>query len=73
LAVLTTEGNVYDREVSAHKVVIDGPSLVYYIYDGLLRKCNPTDIFATALPTYKHVVTAVHSFVSKIEAQGVQM
>ena len=62
---------LHDGEVRVSKVVIDGPSLVYHVYDGLLRTIIPADIASAAVPTYSDVVDGVKSFLDALKSQGI--
>ncbi len=71
VAVLGGEPLVNGDQVQISRVVIDGPSLVYHVYDGLLRSMNPSEIGSAIVPTYSDVVFGVGSFIKALESQGV--
>ena len=74
VAVLGTVAPAHhDGQVRVSKVVIDGPSLVYHVYDGLLRRMTPADIASAAVPTYSNVVEGVKSCLDALKSQGVSI
>ncbi|KAG9781163.1 hypothetical protein KCU88_g3549, partial [Aureobasidium melanogenum] len=58
-----------------HSLIIDGPSLVYYIYNKLLgykafRSCTTT---AISIPSYQEINQAAHHFLDELTSHGVDV
>ena len=73
LAVLCGRPVVEDGEISVSKVVIDGPSLVYHVYGGLLSRMTTTEITSGFVPTYSDVVAAMRVFLNDLRAREVKI
>ena len=62
-----------DGETRVSRLVIDGPSLVYHVYYGLLSQMSAVELSAGLAPTYQSVVEGVKSLVRELKGRGVQM
>ena len=61
-----------DRVITS--LIIDGPSVVYYIYNKLLAyKTSSTPTLTAQLPSYVEINQALHEFLSEIEDRGVEL
>lgn len=64
-----------DSEIRIVSLVIDGPSMVYNVYNKLVAYAstagNPVDLFA--LPGYAQLNAAVQSFLCDLELCGAKM
>ena len=73
LAVLSSRSEGNEDEVPISKIVIDGPSLVYHVYDGLLRRMTPAEIASATMPTYSEVIAGVGSLIKALCDKGVML
>jgi hypothetical protein len=64
---------VNDDEVRISRIVIDGPSLVYHVFHGLLWQITTTEISSGLVPTYADVIRGVKSFLGEVRGRGVEM
>ena len=55
------------------KIVIDGPSLVYYIYSRLYPRCHQSMVGVDAQPSYTNVNLGVVEFLTALTDRQVDM
>ena len=74
IAVLSgAPSNIKDGEIHIPNVVIDGPSLVYHVYDTLLKNLTSRALSAAIVPTYMDVVKGVQEFIATLRFHHVAM
>jgi hypothetical protein len=54
-------------------VIIDGPSLVYYIYSRLYPRCGFSEAGIDAQPSYTEINAGVVEFLTTLTSRGVDM
>jgi hypothetical protein len=69
----TNTSTLRTDEVRISRIVIDGPSLVYHVYHGLLHQMSIAEISTGLVPTYKDVIEGVKSFVGEVQRRGIDM
>lgn len=65
--------NGQDEPPRVHAVVIDGPSLVYHVYNHLLASTNPSCDLLDVQPTCDEVSRGVVSYLLQLADLGVEM
>lgn len=72
---IITSGAVDDCEVRIVKLVIDGPSLVYHVYNKLASYKLTAGSGASPCdqPPYAQLTAAIHCFLSDLEFCGAEM
>lgn len=73
LAVLSGDTQGIKDYVHVSRVVIDGPSLVYHVYDGLMKQLSASEISAALVPAYADVADGVKALIEDLELRGVEM
>ena len=69
----SSEDNI-DGSRPSEKLVIDGPSLVYHVYNSaLVSKASTSAVTINAHPTYQDVNEAVKAYLLTLEKHGIQV
>jgi hypothetical protein len=69
----TNTSTLRTDEVRICRIVIDGPSLVYHVYYGLLHQMSIAELSTGLVPTYEDVVEGVKSFVGEVQGREIDM
>lgn len=55
------------------KVVIDGPSMVHFVYSRILRRRDPSSIGVDVQPSYKEISVGVVKFLRDLLSRDIDM